>query len=174
MPTSAGTFASWQYGQSNEGNLLGTIRSLDEVGVVPLNCTVNANVSSLTTTPPWADGRQIQIHDESLHCEWGLVSRQGWAVVDDAPNAALSAEYWWAGNNTDAVDIYLCAAVLGIATHDRQVRAWQQLQAGAGGLCAGGGARGHGATLRNRCRTHQRLEALLDSCRHLVDALVQL
>ena len=38
------TFVSWQFGASNEGNLLGTIRSLDEVGVVPLNCTVNANV----------------------------------------------------------------------------------------------------------------------------------
>jgi hypothetical protein len=37
-------FKSWSYGQPNTGNLLGTIKSLDELGVVSLNCTENAHV----------------------------------------------------------------------------------------------------------------------------------
>ena len=47
---------------ANSGNLLGTVRSLDNVGVIPLNCTQN---------------RDIFVHNESLHCAWGLVSRDG-------------------------------------------------------------------------------------------------
>jgi hypothetical protein len=34
----------WYFGQPNDGNLLGTIKSLDELGVTPLNCTLNANI----------------------------------------------------------------------------------------------------------------------------------
>ena len=68
--------APWQFGQVDTGNLLGTIRSLDELGVVSLNCTENANIT---------------VHDEQLHCEWGVISRNGWAVVDDTQNQALSA-----------------------------------------------------------------------------------
>ena len=70
----------------------GTIRSLDQVAVVPLNCTIIENV---------------QEHNESLHCEWGLVSREGWAIVDDHENYALTPSYWWDGPNTDNIDIYL-------------------------------------------------------------------
>ena len=88
----AGTFGSWEYGQNNAGNLLGTIRSLDDAAIVPLNCTINANVT---------------VHNEELHCEWGLVSREGWAVVDDSSNYVLDADYWWSGVNTDQIDLYL-------------------------------------------------------------------
>jgi len=51
--------------------LLGTIKSLDELDVITLNCTQNANT---------------QVHDESLHCAWGLISRDGWAIVNDTEN----------------------------------------------------------------------------------------
>lgn len=88
----SGTFQSWYYGQANSGNLLGTIKSLDGLGVVSLNCTENAN---------------IIVHDEVLHCEWGLISQKGWSLVDDTPNYALDENYWWAGVNTDTVDNYL-------------------------------------------------------------------
>jgi hypothetical protein len=86
------TFTSWSYGQPNTGNLLGTIKSLDELSVVSLNCTENAN---------------IVVHDEVLHCEWGLISTEGWSLVDDSQNYALDENYWWAGPNTDEVDSYL-------------------------------------------------------------------
>ncbi len=80
------------YGQPNNGNLLGTIKSLDELNVISLNCTENANV---------------QVHDEVLHCEWGLISQEGWSFVDDSQNYALDENYWWVGPNTNAVDGYL-------------------------------------------------------------------
>eukprot|EP00042_Codosiga_hollandica_P032126 m.200668 g.200668 ORF g.200668 m.200668 type:complete len:1028 (+) comp53818_c0_seq1:262-3345(+) len=86
------TFTSWVYGQANTGNLLGTIKSLDELGVISLNCTENANV---------------QVHDEVLHCEWGLISQQGWSVVDDSTNYMLDSNYWWVGENTNQVDSYI-------------------------------------------------------------------
>jgi hypothetical protein len=84
----------WKYGDANTGNLLGTIKSLDELGVTSLNCTENAG---------------IIVHGEALHCQWALVSRAGWAVVDDSQNQALDEEDWWAGNNTDTIDSYLFA-----------------------------------------------------------------
>jgi hypothetical protein len=86
------TFNAWSYGQPNYGNLLGTIRSLDELDVISLNCTENSNV---------------KVHEESLHCEWGLVSRAGWSVVDDSANYVLDSETgWWGGKNGDDIDLY--------------------------------------------------------------------
>ncbi len=41
-----------------------------------------------------------------LHCEWGLMSRDGWALIDDHTNYALDSTYWWAGQNTDQTDLY--------------------------------------------------------------------
>jgi hypothetical protein len=73
--------AKWAYGDANDGNLLGTIKSLDELGPISLNCTQNANVT---------------IHEETLHCEWGLVSRAGWSIYDDTTNYCLGAGDWWA------------------------------------------------------------------------------
>eukprot|EP01094_Clydonella_sp_ATCC50884_P030386 TRINITY_DN9908_c0_g1_i1.p1 TRINITY_DN9908_c0_g1~~TRINITY_DN9908_c0_g1_i1.p1 ORF type:complete len:1085 (-),score=270.03 TRINITY_DN9908_c0_g1_i1:780-3968(-) len=87
-------FTSWVPGQSAAGNLLGTIRSLDDKGVVDLNCTLNAD---------------IRVHQESLHCAWGIVSRDGWSVVDDSSNYALDDNGWWAGQNTDTIDWYMFA-----------------------------------------------------------------
>lgn len=87
-----GDLQTWQAGDNNAGNLLGTIKSLDMLGAISLNCTENNGT---------------QVHDESLHCEWGLVSRAGWALVDDSTNWALTpGAEWWDSPNTNAVDWY--------------------------------------------------------------------
>ena len=91
--SSAG-FRGWRYGDRDGENLLGTIRSLDELGPTSLNCTSNANIT---------------VHDEGLHCAWGLVSRSGWAVVDDSETWSLDASGWWREPNKDDVDVYLFA-----------------------------------------------------------------
>ena len=50
------------------------------------------------------------MHGESLHCEWGLVSRDGWSVVDDSDNWGLTeGAEWWDTRNTDDSDWYLFA-----------------------------------------------------------------
>lgn len=88
-----GSWGTWFPGMASAGNLLGTIKSLDQLGVTPLNCTLN---------------KDIRVHDESLHCEWGLVSRDGWSVVDDSSNWALTTgAEWWDSVNKDAVDWYM-------------------------------------------------------------------
>jgi alpha-glucosidase (family GH31 glycosyl hydrolase) len=97
VSSSSSSFQSWQFGQSNSGNenLLGTIKSLDNLGVVSLNCTQNADV---------------RVHNESLHCAWAVISRRGWATYDDSENWALSADAeFWQSPNVDSVDLYLFA-----------------------------------------------------------------
>ncbi len=49
------------------------------------------------------------MHGEVLHCEWGLISKEGWSLIDDSLNYALDENYWWAGPNKDNVDKYLFA-----------------------------------------------------------------
>ena len=89
-----GDWGAWSFGARNDGNLLGTIKSLDQLGAISLNCTENSNVT---------------VHGESLHCEWGVVSRDGWAVYDDTKNYGLGAEDWWESQNTNTHDGYLFA-----------------------------------------------------------------
>ncbi len=82
----------YHFGDVDNGNLLGTIKSLDQLGVTSLNCTQNAN---------------IRVHDESLHCAWGLVSRNGWTTVDDSDNYVMDpVSNWWTGPNPNIVDMY--------------------------------------------------------------------
>jgi alpha-glucosidase (family GH31 glycosyl hydrolase) len=82
-------FTSWSFGQASPGNLLGTIRGLDEQKNTPLNCSVNKGVDD---------------NGEFNHCEYGMVSRDGWVAYDDSVNFALDANDWWAphesGNRT--------------------------------------------------------------------------
>lgn len=82
----------YHFGDVDYGNLLGTIKSLDELGVTPLNCTLNAG---------------IRVHDESLHCQWGLISRFGWTTVDDSDNYLIDPNsQWWSVPNPNVVDLY--------------------------------------------------------------------
>ncbi|EDQ92185.1 uncharacterized protein MONBRDRAFT_5942 [Monosiga brevicollis MX1] len=92
---SSSAFKGWYYGAPNHGNLLGTIKSLDLLGVTSLNCTENAN---------------INVHDESLHCEWAVVSRDGWAALEDDTNWCLTTgAEWWDSVNHNDIDTYLFA-----------------------------------------------------------------
>ncbi len=82
----------WTPGMDNAGNLLGTIKSLDQLHAETLNCTENENV---------------RVHDESLHCAWAVASRNGWAVLDDSPNWALTpGAEWWDTPNRNRFDWY--------------------------------------------------------------------
>lgn len=47
-----------------------------------------------------------KVHNESLHCTWGLISRLGWVAYDDSQNWCLTPEYWWDTPNNDLIDIY--------------------------------------------------------------------
>jgi hypothetical protein len=81
MPvSSASTFPGWKYGDDNPGNLLGTIRGQDGQSATPLNCTLNKGIDD---------------NGEFNHCEWGLVSRDGWVIYDDSLNAFTDADDWW-------------------------------------------------------------------------------
>lgn len=83
-------FPGWHYGQEDTGNLLGTIRTLDGLSVTSLNCTENR-------------------HIRNNHCAWGVVSRGGWAIVDDSDTYALNDLGWWVEPNVNVEDLYLFA-----------------------------------------------------------------
>eukprot|EP01059_Diplonema_ambulator_P002172 TRINITY_DN11809_c0_g1_i1.p1 TRINITY_DN11809_c0_g1~~TRINITY_DN11809_c0_g1_i1.p1 ORF type:complete len:1002 (+),score=182.69 TRINITY_DN11809_c0_g1_i1:42-3047(+) len=96
-PVGDSTFKTWTYGQTSAtdaGNLRGTVRTLDE----HVNGTVNCN----RYLP---DG----------HCTWGLVSRTGWALIEETGAPCLDADDWWTDSsgkllrNTDTTDIYILA-----------------------------------------------------------------
>jgi alpha-glucosidase (family GH31 glycosyl hydrolase) len=89
----SGAFGAWAYGDRNDGNLLGTIKSLDLLGPISLNCTEN---------------NATVVHGETLHCEWGVVSRDGWSIYHDESNYCLGASDWWAADasNVDTLDMY--------------------------------------------------------------------
>lgn len=81
-PSSA--FKKWSFGDAFPGNLLGTIRGLDGQDQTPLNCTQNRNIDD---------------NGEFNHCEWGVISRDGWVVYDDSSNFVLDGNDWWIPNN---------------------------------------------------------------------------
>lgn len=84
----AETGHSWKYGDYPTGNLFGTIRTLDTLGPTNLNCTT--------------------FIDPDAHCEYGLVSMDGWAVVNDTGTPRLGGEDdWWNGTSSATLDMYL-------------------------------------------------------------------
>eukprot|EP01062_Namystynia_karyoxenos_P027328 TRINITY_DN20_c0_g1_i1.p1 TRINITY_DN20_c0_g1~~TRINITY_DN20_c0_g1_i1.p1 ORF type:complete len:948 (+),score=348.52 TRINITY_DN20_c0_g1_i1:72-2846(+) len=91
-----GAFGGWAYGQTSDGdkgNLRGTFRTLDGTKNVTLNCASNGKP----------------------HCEYGLVSRSGWALIDDTGVPCLDDDDWWTDEqgkmlkNKDDADLYLLA-----------------------------------------------------------------
>jgi alpha-glucosidase (family GH31 glycosyl hydrolase) len=81
------SFWTYKYGTVDPLNLLGTIRTLDFQEVVSLNCSD---------------------HTPDAHCEPGLISRSGYAIINDTLNWALDDENsWWAEPNVDKEDIYI-------------------------------------------------------------------
>jgi alpha-glucosidase (family GH31 glycosyl hydrolase) len=95
-----GDFISWRANAQNAGQLMGTIRGLDGLQAQNLNCTDIAAAHAVGN-----DG-------EGLHCAMGLVSRQGWVLVDDSDNYLLSEDLsMWdpKSRNGDTFDWYLFA-----------------------------------------------------------------
>ena len=81
-------------GASQEGNLLGTLRTLDGSDGTnrPLNCDINM--------------------DGDSHCTWGLIGTNGYAVVDDTGAPAFDAPGpvwpWLRSRPNEPVDEALC------------------------------------------------------------------
>jgi len=89
-------FRYWDANMTSDqdpGNLFGTYRTLDSQDNPSLNCTLN----------------------KQQHCVFGLVSRSGWALVDDTDTPILGAEDWWTDaqgrvlKNQNLKDLYLFA-----------------------------------------------------------------
>ncbi|EKX41921.1 hypothetical protein GUITHDRAFT_74394 [Guillardia theta CCMP2712] len=97
-PNSA--FESWHYGERDHGNLLGTLRTLDDASVLNLNCTELVQ----------ENGNSCGWDRSDCNCDWGIISRDGWVVVDDSQNFCLRDDTdWWDGQNQDEEDLYLFA-----------------------------------------------------------------
>ena len=119
-PTSASSspqfFATWHFGETSATdhtqNLKGTVYGLDMQIVLDLDCTKAQPFAGHTD---WGRaGNDRGIHQNDLMCQYGLISRTGWALVDDADNMVLDAESdWWVGSpgtsNADTIDQYLFA-----------------------------------------------------------------
>ena len=109
-------FATWYYGQTSATdhvhNLKGTVYGLDMQIVLDLDCSKAQPFAGHTE---WGRaGKDRGIHQNGLMCQYGLVSRSGWALVDDADNMVVDVERdWWVGSpgtsNVDVVDQYLFA-----------------------------------------------------------------
>ena len=97
----ADAFGGWRFGMTSAadaGNLRGTYRTLDRTDNATLDCNARDG----------AYGRD--------HCEWGVVSRSGWALVNETGVPCLDAQHdWWADGagkmlrNRDEHDLYLFA-----------------------------------------------------------------
>jgi len=81
------SFWTYKYDLVDPLNLLGTLRTLDGQEVVFLN---------------------FSYHTLDAHCESGLVSRSGYATINDTSNWALDDKNdWWSELNSDKEDIYI-------------------------------------------------------------------
>jgi len=92
------TFSGWSFGMTSDadaGNLRGTIRTLDQTNNISLNCGGD------------------DMHER--HCTWGVVSRSGWALVNETGVPCMDEDDWWADGagrmlkNVDLHDLYLFA-----------------------------------------------------------------
>lgn len=78
----------WKFGDYPSGNLLGTIRTLDTLGPTNLNCST--------------------FLDENAHCEFGLISTDGWAILDDSKSPRIAGKNdWWDSHAVSEMDFYL-------------------------------------------------------------------
>ena len=86
----------WAPGAAAAGTLGGTVRTLDRArGAVPLNCSA-ATQAALGALPDL--------------CELGVLSRDGWALLNDTGRAAVAAGGWAAPRAcAGATDLYLFA-----------------------------------------------------------------
>jgi alpha-glucosidase (family GH31 glycosyl hydrolase) len=104
-PGSPTSFKHWHFGMDSSGdsgNLRGTQRTLDRTANVSLACDFSAAA------------RKANFGVD--HCQLGVVSRSGWALVNETGVPCLDAtDDWWADStgtmlrNRDAHDLYLFA-----------------------------------------------------------------
>ena len=119
QPTAAAAargFHGWRFGETSDrdlGNLRGTFRTLDQMGNETLACGGGGY------------GKQ--------HCEWGLVSKSGWALINETAVPRLgAADDWWADargrmlRGKEMHDLYLFA-------HGREYKAALRDYASIGG-----------------------------------------
>lgn len=84
----------WTWGDDPEpGNLRGTARTLDN-GAETLDLNCHNKVS------PTMDNSQ-------MHCTWGLVSRKGWAVVNDTGAPMFTNDWYAPSRNSIDVSIFM-------------------------------------------------------------------
>ena len=75
---------TWSFGQADHGNLFGTVTALDSTtGAVDLNCS-NPDAGDHTPNPGMRVG-----------CDFGPISRDGWAVLDDTTRPRLDPDASW-------------------------------------------------------------------------------
>ena len=98
MDSKSTAFEGWIYGQNSSNdkdNLRGTYRTLDGTKNVSLDCNTNGKLP--------------------LHCTFGLLSRSGFALINDTASPMLDDDDWWTDEsgtmlrNSDVVDVYLLA-----------------------------------------------------------------
>eukprot|EP00759_Apiculatamorpha_spiralis_P017137 PhF_6_TR23283/c0_g1_i3/m.32798 len=92
-------FFGWHYGDRNDGILPGTIRSLDHV---PPEQLANLNCTSLNG---------LLVLNESIHCTFGVISRNGWVVINDSGNYIMDSKLWFSPQliSNSGLDLYLLA-----------------------------------------------------------------
>ena len=110
---------TWNAGDAATANLGGTVSTLSMVdGAVPLNCTGK-------TAPGTPAGGGKGATD--MHCTLGVVSRDGWAVVNDTFDAVVAEDDWVAmnpsGDGDDAATAWESNADLYIFLFGRDYRA---------------------------------------------------
>jgi alpha-glucosidase len=121
-----GAFGGWRFGQRDASNLRGTIRTLDRKNNVSLSCDGGASAGGAgggaggggggSSGGGNGSGWAVVDLDSSGHCTWGVVSRSGWALVNDTGAPCLdAADDWWADEtgvmlrNRNRHDLYLFA-----------------------------------------------------------------
>jgi alpha-glucosidase (family GH31 glycosyl hydrolase) len=116
----------WRPGMHPHGNLFGTFHTLDGInGSVSMNCTVDN-----------AAGNSVGFGSEPLaHCSWGLVSRAGWALVDDSYSPVFPSGSGWPVAQTSGT----CNASVQIPCfRDKQFNPTTRSQCEQAGCCFGG------------------------------------
>ncbi len=117
---------AWVPGMLPHGNLFGTFHTLDGInGSVSMNCTIDN-----------AAGNTIGFGSEPLaHCSWGLVSKAGWALVDDSFSPVFNAGAAWPVVQTGGS----CnASVQTPCFRDKQYNPTNAAACEAAGCCFGG------------------------------------
>lgn len=94
MMVSQPTKYTWTWGDDPEvGNLRGTARTLDD-GAESLDLNCHHKVSPT-------------MNNSEQHCTWGLISRKGWALVNDTGSPMWKNDWYSPSRNTIDVSVFM-------------------------------------------------------------------